>query len=166
MSSPQQIAAYVGLGSNLAQPISQVEQALQALASLPGTTLIAHSSLYRTRPVGPQDQPDFVNAVAGLSTALLPEELLDELQHLEQQQGRVRSGERWGPRSLDLDLLLYGGQVIASERLQVPHPRMTERAFVLYPLAEIAPIDLEIPGKGQLRELLETLSEDGIERLA
>jgi len=166
MNSPRRVTAYVGLGSNLAQPKAQVTRALEELAGLTATSMLACSSLYRTRPLGPPNQPDYINAVASLATALAPEQLLDELQDLEQRHGRVRGEERWGPRSLDLDLLLYGNERIATERLQVPHPGMTERAFVLYPLAEIAPEDLIIPDGGLLADLLERLPEEGIERLA
>lgn len=166
MSRSRQVTAYVGLGSNLAQPMSQVARALEELAGLPATSMVVHSAFYRTRPLGPPDQPDYINAVACLATQLAPEQLLDELQSLEQRHGRVRGVERWGPRSLDLDLLLYGSERVDTARLQVPHPRMIERVFVLYPLAEIAPCDLEIPGSGLLADLLERLPEEGIERLA
>lgn len=165
MSDPRQVPAYVGLGGNLGQPISQVSQALLELSSLPDSELVVRSSLYRTRPVGPVDQPDYINAVAVLVTELAAEALLDALQALEARHGRIRDGERWGARTLDLDLLLYGDAVIASQRLQVPHPRMCQRAFVLYPLAEIAPKDLYIPGCGPLMALLERVPESGVERL-
>jgi len=165
MSDPRQLSAYVGLGGNLGQPISQVSQALLELSSLPGSELIVRSSLYRTCPVGPVDQPDYINAVALLATELPAEALLDALQALEARHGRIRDGERWGARTLDLDLLLYGDAVIASRRLQVPHPRMCQRAFVLYPLAEIAPKDLYIPGCGPLMALLKRVPESGVERL-
>lgn len=165
MNSPPRVMAYVGLGSNLEDPVAQVSTALEELAGLPRSELIARSSLYRTAPVGPQDQPDYINAVAGLATALPAMALLDALQALEQRHGRVRGKLRWGARTLDLDLLLYGGERIRSERLQVPHPRMTERGFVLYPLAEIAPSGLEIPGYGRLRDLLREIREEGIARV-
>ena len=165
MSEPRSVTTYVALGSNLAQPVTQVTTALEELARLPATTLTARSSLYRTPPLGPADQPDYINAVACLSTGLAPERLLDELQALEQSHGRDRSGQRWGPRSLDLDLLLYDDAIIDTPRLQVPHPEMTARAFVLHPLAEIAPGDLTIPGSGSLAPLLQALSEEAIERL-
>lgn len=135
--------AYVGLGSNLADPVRQVETALQELDSLPHTRVVKRSSLYRTAPVGYAAQPDFVNAVAQLETGLPAERLLDELQALEARHGRERSFPN-APRTLDLDLLLYGRLVLNTERLTVPHPRMREREFVLAPLREIAP-DLEIP---------------------
>ncbi|MCU7809291.1 MAG: 2-amino-4-hydroxy-6-hydroxymethyldihydropteridine diphosphokinase, partial [Candidatus Thiodiazotropha sp. (ex Semelilucina semeliformis)] len=139
MIKPDRVTAYVGLGSNLEQPQSQVLKALTELSHLPNTALSKKSSLYRTSPVGPSDQPDFINAVASLLTALSPEELLDELQSLEQRHGRKRQGMRWGPRTLDLDLLLFSDMTIETARLQVPHCRIAGRAFVLYPLAEIAP---------------------------
>ncbi|MGE6608407.1 2-amino-4-hydroxy-6-hydroxymethyldihydropteridine diphosphokinase [Halomonas sp. NPDC076908] len=129
---------YIGLGSNLASPLEQVRQALVELAMLPLSRLVATSSLYVSRPVGPQDQPDFINAVAALETRLSPLALLDQLQALEQQHRRQRQ-RHWGPRTLDLDLLLYGNSQISTPRLNVPHPQMTARAFVLAPLAEIAP---------------------------
>ncbi|MCU7853056.1 MAG: 2-amino-4-hydroxy-6-hydroxymethyldihydropteridine diphosphokinase [Candidatus Thiodiazotropha sp. (ex Monitilora ramsayi)] len=166
MIKSNRVTAYVGLGSNLEQPQSQVLKALTELAHLPNTSLTTKSSLYRTSPVGPSDQPDFINAVASLLTALSPEELLDELQSLEQRHGRTRQGMRWGPRTLDLDLLLFSDMTIDTARLQVPHPRIAERAFVLYPLAEIAPGNLMIPGVGLLNNLFESISETGIERIA
>lgn len=165
MNNPPRVVAYVGLGSNLEDPIAHVSTALEGLARLAGSALIAHSSLYRTAPVGPPDQPDYINAVAELATALPATALLDALQALEQRHGRVRGKLRWGARTLDLDLLLYGGERIQSERLQVPHPRMAERGFVLRPLAEIAPPGLEIPGHGRLRDLLREIREEGIARV-
>lgn len=135
--------AYIGLGSNLDDPVRHVETALAELDRLPHTRVVRRSSLHRTAPVGYADQPDFINAVAELETDLPPERLLDELQALEARHGRVRSF-RNAPRTLDLDLLLYGDLILETERLTVPHPRMRERAFVLEPLREIAP-DLEIP---------------------
>lgn len=137
------IRAYIGLGSNLADPAGQIRDAFRALASLPQSRLAGQSPLYRSAPVGPQDQPDFINAVAALDTALSPLALLDALQGLEQAAGRERR-RHWGERTLDLDLLLYGDQHIASPRLTVPHPHLHERAFVLVPLAALAP-DLHLP---------------------
>ncbi|MDF2182304.1 2-amino-4-hydroxy-6-hydroxymethyldihydropteridine diphosphokinase [Neptuniibacter sp. CAU 1671] len=148
----ESVLCYIGLGSNLDQPVQHVQCALEELALLPNTVLLQHSSLYSSTPVGPQDQPDFINAVAALSTRLSPDALLDELQALEQAHQRVRE-RHWGPRTLDLDLLLYGNEVIDTDRLKVPHPYMTERNFVLYPLAEIAPM-CEIPGADTLTTLL------------
>lgn len=135
-TSPQ--LAYIGLGSNLESPVEQLRAALKELDTLPLSRLVAASSLYSSRPVGPQDQPDFVNAVTALETHLSPLALLDQLQALEQQHRRRRQ-RHWGPRTLDLDLLLYANNAINMPRLQVPHPQMTARAFVLLPLAEIAP---------------------------
>ncbi|MES9830744.1 MAG: 2-amino-4-hydroxy-6-hydroxymethyldihydropteridine diphosphokinase [Candidatus Thiodiazotropha sp. DIVDIV] len=159
------VVAYVGLGSNLDNPKRQVETALAELAKLNDTYLERHSSLYRSKPVGPQDQPDFINAVARLSTTLEPEALLDALQALEQSHHRIR-GERWGPRSLDLDLLLYGNQFINTPRLKVPHPEIAKRSFVLLPLKEISPTDLSIPGVGALLEIKTDQGEGEVERLA
>ncbi|MFW1677226.1 2-amino-4-hydroxy-6-hydroxymethyldihydropteridine diphosphokinase [Pontibacter sp. JAM-7] len=148
------VICFIGLGSNLAEPTGQVRQALQELSDLPDTQLLKASSLYSSSPVGPQDQPDFINAVAAITTTLPAHDLLDQLQALEQAHHRIRE-RHWGPRTLDLDLLLYGEQTIATHRLQVPHPCMPERNFVLYPLAEIAPECL-IPGFGPLSKLLTT----------
>jgi 2-amino-4-hydroxy-6-hydroxymethyldihydropteridine diphosphokinase len=145
--------AYVGLGSNLAEPRRQVEQALQMLSALPRTMLLARSKSYATEPWGHLDQPAFVNAVAVLDTQLSARELLDALLLIERNAGRERSTERWGPRTLDLDILLYGDSHIDEPALHVPHPRLHERAFVLVPLAEIAPL-LHIPGAGHLADLL------------
>ncbi|HEY0719807.1 MAG TPA: 2-amino-4-hydroxy-6-hydroxymethyldihydropteridine diphosphokinase [Gammaproteobacteria bacterium] len=133
------VRAYIGLGSNLDDPLSQVKSALAELAYLPRSRLHAASPLYRTPPLGPAGQPDYINAVAALDTELAPLALLDELQRIEQHHGRVRGPLRWGPRTLDLDLLLYGDAVISSERLTVPHPGLRERPFVIFPLRAIAP---------------------------
>lgn len=151
-SAQQPELAYIGLGSNLENPVQQVRTAFGELAELPETQVVAQSGLYRSAPVGPADQPDYINAVAGLRTALAAEALLDALQGLEQVHHRRRI-RHWGPRTLDLDLLLLGDQVIRSERLIVPHPQLTRRRFVLQPLVEIAP-DLVIPGLGHVRDLL------------
>ncbi len=133
------VRAYIGLGSNLDAPLSQVKSALAELAQLPLSRLQAVSPLYRTPPLGPADQPDYINAVAALDTELAPLALLDELQKIEQQHGRVRGPLRWGARTLDLDLLLYGDAVINNARLTVPHPGLRERPFVIFPLQAIAP---------------------------
>lgn len=130
---------YLSLGSNLNNPLRQIQQGLDALSRLPHTTLKATSRIYTTVPVGFLDQPDFLNAVCHLETLLSPEILLNELLSIERAQHRVRSTEKNGPRTLDLDILLYGQQQILTERLEIPHPRLTERAFVLVPLMEIAP---------------------------
>ncbi len=132
------VEVYIGLGSNLDDPAHQVRRAAEALGKLPLTERLGLSRLYASRPVGPQDQPDFINAVARLRTHLSPLALLDQLQALEQRHRRVRQ-RHWGPRTLDLDLLLYGNQRIDVARLSVPHPEMCRRAFVLIPLAELSP---------------------------
>jgi|APTNR8051073442_1049403.scaffolds.fasta_scaffold07776_4 2-amino-4-hydroxy-6-hydroxymethyldihydropteridine diphosphokinase len=147
------VRAYIGIGSNLNDPAVQVQQAFQALAELPASQLIACSPLYCTAPVGgPPDQSDYLNAVAALDTTLSANELLSALQGIEARHGRVRI-VRWGPRTLDLDILLYGRTCRNDPWLILPHPRLHERAFVLYPLYDIAP-DLTIPGLGVLTELL------------
>ncbi|WP_353980778.1 2-amino-4-hydroxy-6-hydroxymethyldihydropteridine diphosphokinase [Salinicola endophyticus] len=138
MSDPTGALAYIGLGSNLEAPRDQLERALEALAVLPLSTLVARSSLYASAPVGPQDQPDFVNAVVALRTRLSPLALLDQLQALEQRHRRVRL-RHWGPRTLDLDLLSYADLSLHTPRLTLPHPQRLARRFVLEPLAEIDP---------------------------
>jgi len=157
------ILAYVGIGANLDDPVRQVTTALAELARLPQSHLTRASSLYRTPPMGPPGQPDYINAVAELETALAPHALLDELQALERAHRRVRA-EHWGPRTLDLDLLLYGQRVIDDDRLQVPHPGVGTRAFVLMPLAELAP-DLDVPGCGRVDALCAAADAHGISRL-
>ena len=137
------VRAYIGIGSNLHHPLEQVRQALVALAQLPVTALARTSSLYRSQPMGPQEQADYINAVAAMDTELSAEQLLTAMQLIEYEQGRIRS-VRWGSRTLDLDLLLYGDEIIVSDHLVVPHPGIKERDFVLYPLAEIAS-DLILP---------------------
>jgi 2-amino-4-hydroxy-6-hydroxymethyldihydropteridine diphosphokinase len=156
--------AYVGLGANLGEPRQQLEDALVAMGGLPHTRVAARSSFYRSAPVGYAAQPDFVNAVAALDTALAPGVLLEGLQGIERRHGRERSF-RDAPRTLDLDLLLYGDEQIARPGLTVPHPRMHKRAFVLRPLAEIAP-DARVPGRGRAVELLEKCSGQDVERIA
>ena len=155
--------AYIGLGSNLENPQQQVGAALAALGELPQTRLLLASSLYASAPVGYDDQPDFVNTAALLETELTADELLQALLLLEQQFGRVRTFLN-APRTLDLDILLYDEQVIDQPALQVPHPRMHERAFVLLPLAEIEP-ELLIPGKGRLADWLARCGEQSVHRL-
>ena len=155
--------AHIGLGSNLDDPVRRVRQALQELGGLARTQLLASSSLYRTAPVGKLDQPDFINAVAMLDTALSPRELLQELLALEARHGRVRS-ERNGPRTLDLDLLLLGDLVLHEPGLEVPHPRMHERAFVLLPLVQVSP-DALIPGRGSVKDLATRLPDQGVTRI-
>lgn len=147
--------AYLGLGSNLDNPITQVRSALSALNHLPHTTVVAISSLYRSKPLAQMVQPDYVNAVVALQTQLSPFELLLECQQIERQQGRVRH-QRWGSRTIDLDVLLYGDEIIQSDRLTIPHPGIPLREFVLYPLAELNS-ELVIPGVGPLSLLCETV---------
>ncbi len=154
---------HVGLGSNLDDPRRQIEHAFTALSELPASRLVARSSLYRSAPMGPADQPDYLNAVAALDTALAPLKLLDALQAIEAAQRRVRE-RHWGPRTLDLDLLLYGEQVIDLPRLRVPHPGMHQRSFVLVPLREIAG-DIEIPGQGRISTLLPGCAPPSVRRL-
>jgi 2-amino-4-hydroxy-6-hydroxymethyldihydropteridine diphosphokinase len=156
--------AYVGLGSNLDDPEEQLRRAIAALQQVSGTTLTGTSSFYRTRPLGPENQPDYINAVTRLRTGLTAGELLKQLQAIEARQGRIRN-TRWGPRTLDLDLLLYGNEIINEDHLQVPHPEMHRRGFVLYPLHEIA-ADISIPGHGPVAELLKTVSPDQVQKLA
>ena len=156
---------YIGLGSNLAEPRRQLEAALAALGRLPHCQLVAVSSLYASDPLGPRDQPRYVNAAAALDCELAPLELLDALQAIELEQGRERKAERWGPRTLDLDILLFGDLQLDEERLTVPHYHMHARAFVLYPLAEIAP-DLRLPDGRALQQLLDACPFEGLERLA
>ncbi len=156
--------AYVGLGSNLDTPLDQLDTALRRLSQLQGTTLLRVSRFYRTKPWGREDQPDFVNAVAELSTTLPPLDLLDALIGIERAHGRRRI-ERWGPRTLDLDLLLYDSQSLESPRLQLPHPRMHERAFVLAPLADLVP-GLHIGKRGTVQELRDAIGGSGVEPLA
>jgi len=158
------VRAYIGLGSNLDDPEGQLHRAVKALREIPNSRLTAVSPFYRSRPMGPAEQPDYVNAVAMLDTRLEPLALLDALQAIEQQQGRVRTGERWGPRTLDLDLLLYGTEVIEMPRLSVPHPGLKERNFVLQPLADLAP-ELILPDGSSIAALLAQCSAKGLERL-
>lgn len=154
---------YIGLGSNLADPAEQLRQALAALEQLPHTRLAETSSFYASDSLLP-GQPRYTNAVAALDTGLQPLQLLDALQAIELDQGRER-GERWGPRTLDLDIVLFGQRLIDEPRLRVPHYHMHARAFVLYPLAEIASKDLQLPDGRPLSELLAACPFEGLERL-
>jgi 2-amino-4-hydroxy-6-hydroxymethyldihydropteridine diphosphokinase len=155
--------AYIGLGANLGEPRQQLTEALTAMSGLPETRLAAHSSFYRSAPLGYADQPEFVNAVAALDTRLTPGALLEGLQGIERRQGRERSFPN-APRTLDLDLLLYGEEIIARPGLTVPHPRMHQRAFVLKPLLELAP-DAVIPGKGPALPYLAACADQSAERI-
>lgn len=153
--------AYVGLGSNLENPVSQIERAFELLENLPETRVISKSSLYRSAPFGPIEQPDFVNAVVALLTLLDAPTLLERLQDVEKSQGRRRGDVQWGPRILDLDLLVFGDATIEEPGLIVPHPGIGARNFVLLPLCEIAP-DLVIPGLGRVRDVAVNIGEAGI----
>lgn len=152
---------YIGLGSNLSQPAKQLHQAVNSIAQLELTTVLKCSSLYSSKPMGPQDQPDYVNAVVEIETNLSPHALLAAMQKIELDQGRVRKGQRWGPRTLDLDILLFGNQVIESQDLTIPHIGMKSREFVLFPLHEIAP-DLVLPCGNSLIFVLNSVSRNGL----
>ena len=158
------VRAYVGIGANLGDPGAQVAAAFEALAALPGTRVIARSSLYRSAPVGVGPQPDFINAAAGLETSLAASALLEALLAIEARHGRERP-HPGAARTLDLDLLLYGTDTIATPALAVPHPRLHQRRFVLEPLAEIAP-GLDVPGRGPVEALLARCREQAVERIA
>jgi 2-amino-4-hydroxy-6-hydroxymethyldihydropteridine diphosphokinase len=154
---------YIGLGSNMESPRQHITTAIQSLSEIQSTRMIKKSSLYKSKPVGPQDQDDYINAVVQIETELEPIELLNCLQEIENEHGRVRN-ERWGPRTLDLDILMIDEETIQNDRLTIPHPEISNRSFVLVPLAEIAP-DCRIPGKGLARDLLLDLDQDGLEVL-
>lgn len=158
------VRAYIGLGGNLGDAVATITQALAALRAASWGQWVGASSLYRSRPLGGLDQPDYINAVAALDTTLSAPALLAQLQRLEQQAGRRRSSERWCARTLDLDLLLYGEAIIDHPALTVPHPGLAVRAFVLYPLAQIAP-EQRVPGQGRVSDLLATCPQAGLERL-
>lgn len=152
---------YVALGSNLEQPLQQLQRACDHLQSSPDIQLTRASRIYKSSPVGPQDQPDFYNAMVAIESTLSPQQLLTQLQHIEQQQQRVRL-RHWGPRTIDLDLILYGDHIIQEENLVVPHPRMQERHFVLLPLADLVP-NLTLPDGTKLNELIESLDTHDIQ---
>ncbi len=154
--------ACVGLGGNVGDAVATIRDALEALCALPGTRVLQASQLYRTPAWGREDQPAFVNAAARLETGLNPRDLLDALLALEREFGRERvDGERWGPRTLDLDLLLHGDTAIDEPGLRLPHPHLHERAFVLVPLMDVAP-DAIIPGHGRVRDVRAAVTTDGI----
>ncbi|GLR76853.1 2-amino-4-hydroxy-6-hydroxymethyldihydropteridine diphosphokinase [Aliivibrio sifiae] len=155
------IKVIIAIGSNLGNPVEQAKVAIEALHHLPNSKVTATSSLYSSSPMGPQDQPDYINAVVELETNLEPLDLLDLTQKIELEQGRVRKDERWGPRTLDLDIILFGDQTIDNERLTVPHYGMKEREFVLYPLAEIYN-DLTFPDGTMLSQLLTQVERNGL----
>lgn len=157
---------YVALGSNLDNPIQQIKQALPALKQMPKTTLLSHSALYRSAPLGGAPQPDYINAVAVLRTQLSPLALLSQLQTIETQQGRIRSAQqRWGPRTLDLDILLYDNKQSSDPVLTLPHPGLCQRNFVLYPLYECAP-QLRLPNGQRLQDLIAASSPQGLTKLS
>lgn len=156
---------FIGLGSNLGDSTVTLGAAVSAIKNDSNNRNIVLSSYYQSKPHGPQEQPDYINAVVGFETQFEAEPLLDFLQSIENQHGRVRTGERWGARTLDLDILLYGDQYINTKRLQVPHPWMRKREFVLYPLYELAP-DLKFPGGGSLKKSLGSVSGKNLIRLA
>lgn len=158
------VTAYLGLGSNLDNPSQQILSAVREIATLHGVKEIALSPLYQTQPVGPQDQPDYINAVLRIETKLPPLKLLKQCQAIENRHGRVRL-VHWGARTLDVDILLYGDQIIDFADLSIPHPELAKRAFVLYPLADVAPSDLLVPGKSNLSDLLAACPSSGIFRI-
>ncbi|QPK62203.1 2-amino-4-hydroxy-6-hydroxymethyldihydropteridine diphosphokinase [Methylomonas sp. LL1] len=158
------IEAYIGLGSNLNDPLRQIESAAEEIAKLELVEEAALSPLYASQPVGPQDQPDYINGVMRIKTRLTATDLLAQLQQIENRHGRIRM-VRWGARTLDLDILLYGDQLINLPDLVVPHPELPNRAFVLYPLADLAPVGLTIPGQGNLASLLAACPAIGLDRI-
>jgi 2-amino-4-hydroxy-6-hydroxymethyldihydropteridine diphosphokinase len=156
--------AFLGLGSNLESPLKQLTNAIESIKAIPSTTLLQTSSFYKNSPVGPQDQPDFLNAVVSIDTELRPYKLLDYLQEIETRQGRTRD-IRWGARTLDLDILLFGDEIINTKRLVIPHREMHKRGFVIQPLYEIAP-DLEIPGQGLLKDLIRYINTSDMYKIS
>jgi 2-amino-4-hydroxy-6-hydroxymethyldihydropteridine diphosphokinase len=165
LSVPRWQPAYVGLGSNLDDPLSHVRGALGEFGRISDTRVVARSRLYRSPPLGPPNQPDYVNAVAGLLTLLGPEDLLHALNDIEARHGRERTGPKWGPRPLDLDLLLYAGRELRTQKLVLPHPGLHERAFVLVPLAEIA-ANVRVPGYGRVEALARACDAGALTALA
>ena len=153
--------AWIGVGSNLEDPCAQVLAAIERLGKIPRTRLVLNSPLYRSRPFGKADQPDFVNAVAGVLTQLDPMTLFRELKAIEKAMGRPEQHERWGPRIIDLDLLAQGAERRSDAALTLPHPGIVERNFVLYPLADIAP-DLDLPGLGRVADLAAAITSEGL----
>jgi len=155
---------YIGLGANLGEPLQQLQQALELIAAIPGSKLIQQSPWYRSVAIGPAGQADYINGVAAIDTALEPLALLDQLQNIENKLGRVRR-ERWGARTLDLDILLFGELEIDIPRLQIPHPEMHNRNFVLQPLADIYSPPL-LPKGDNLAELIAKLGSEGLRQLS
>ncbi len=163
ISSP--ITAYIGLGSNLSKPIKQIEKAIEKIGIIPKSRLLSVSSLYLSKPMGPQDQNDYINAVLALETALSAIELLNALQSIENNAGRVRKENRWGARILDLDIILFGNEIINTDRLTIPHYGMSEREFVLLPLAEIPP-ELILPNGESITELSQNIAINSMVKLS
>lgn len=158
-------SVFIGLGSNLDEPLLQLKKAVEYLKQVKNIELIKVSDFYASAPMGPQDQPDYINAVVEITTSLNAEQLLDECQNIENKQGRVRS-QRWGARTLDLDILLFGNDVINTERLTVPHSGISERNFVLYPLRDLVDDDFVIPQLGKISQLLTVCPIAGVTRLS
>lgn len=156
MTQPLWRPAYIGVGSNLDDPLKQVQRGVELLEDLPQSSVLLKSSLYRSPPMGPQDQPDFINAVVAIMTQLEPENLLSLMMGIELDQGRERSAERWGPRTLDLDLLAFSSVNMATEQLTLPHPGIAERIFVLLPWMEIAP-HFRVNGSTTVEQLVQPL---------
>ncbi len=163
ISAPE-TTAYIGLGSNLHSPVDQIKSARVSIGAIAGVEELVFSNLYTSAPMGPQNQPDYINAVMAVTTTLSAMDLLKELQAIERSQGRIRGDQRWCARTLDLDLLLYGDAEINLPELTVPHPGIADRPFVLYLLHECVE-DLLIPGKGKLSDLLAQCPIDGLRRL-
>jgi 2-amino-4-hydroxy-6-hydroxymethyldihydropteridine diphosphokinase len=159
------VDVYIGLGSNLENPAEKIKQARIFIAEQSQMSELKFSALYSSPPMGPKDQPDYVNAVMCIQTDLTAIELLAALQNIENDFGRDRKVERWGARTLDLDILLYGSQQVDLPNLKIPHIGLSERAFVLYPLQEIVPADFLIPGKGMLSSLVSKCPLDGLEKI-
>ena len=162
VSLPLWVPAYIGIGSNLDDPLARVRSAFASLSRLDGTRLIRASGIYRTAPMGPVEQPDFYNAAAGLLTQLQPLVLLRSLKELELQLGREASTRRWGPRQIDFDVLVYGDVVMQEQALTLPHPGLVQRAFALVPLADIAP-EMRVPGAGRVADLVAKCDRSGLE---
>tara|TARA_Y100000748_G_scaffold108025_1_gene90428 strand:+ start:769 stop:1248 length:480 start_codon:yes stop_codon:yes gene_type:complete len=152
--------AYIGLGSNMNSPVKQIKSAITSIEEIIYTKIIGVSSLYKSKPVGPQNQDDYINAVIKIETKLVPHQLLECLHDIEEKHGRIRK-EHWGPRILDLDILIFGNEIMVDEKLTIPHPEIENRSFVLAPLIEIDP-DCIIPKKGLASDLLATIGKDNI----
>ena len=153
--------AYIGLGSNMNSPKQQIKSAIESIEKIAAIQVLMVSSLYKSKPMGPQNQHDYINAVAKIDTDLMPYELLECMQDIENDQGRIRK-ERWGPRTLDLDILMFGDEIIQDDKLTIPHSDIENRSFVLAPLAEID-FNCLIPGKGMVRDLLAIIGEEDLE---